>query len=469
MPASSSARNVATAWLRTRAVISGGNVGRDLPAGAVGIDVLGVVRIEAVLVVDDDLAGDRRLRIVVARAPRIRSRARRPPRSTSTLRIEGQRRAHRALEIAGAGDARSRRPTSLRSPASRTGDNRDRAARAAPPRDRARNAAAVTTAKSTTGIPASRSRRLATSLSMPIAEPSTPGADVRDAGQLQQRPARSRPRRRSRAAPGTRRRRCRRRRRAAPAARGDQRLLHGDGGRAGVEHDRRADRPPPPRSVRSDSRCQRPACRCRPAPARTASRSSAGQHVARRQQRDLVLRRAAAEQDDDARLLHFVHRPADQSRARENTNDHSSTSWAITLPSGLPAPWPAWLSSRSSTGRAACAVRRLQARGHLARVHRIDARVGLGRVKQHGGVGDAVAHVVVRRVGAQPAERVRVVGRAVLGDPQRGDAEAVVAEHVEQRHAADDRAEQLRPLGQRGAHQQAAVRAPRDRQPRRRW
>ncbi len=81
------------------------------------------------------------------------------------------------------------------------------------------------------------------------------------------------------------------------------------------------------------------------------------------------------------------------------------------------------------------------------------------------GYVDTVAHVVIRRVGREPADRLRIVGRAVLGDPERGDAEAVVAEHVEQRHAADDGAEQLRPLGQRGADEQAAVRAPGDRQP----
>ena len=35
--------------------------------------------------------------------------------------------------------------------------------------------------------------------------------------------------------------------------------------------------------------------------------------------------------------------------------------------------------------------------------------------------------------------------------------ELVVAQHVEQRHVAQHRAEQLGPLGQRRAHQQAAV------------
>ena len=47
-------------------------------------------------------------------------------------------------------------------------------ARAATPRGSAPKPAAVTTWKSTTGTPASRNRRFATSLSMPTAEPSTP-------------------------------------------------------------------------------------------------------------------------------------------------------------------------------------------------------------------------------------------------------------------------------------------------------
>ena len=85
----------------------------------------------------------------------------------------------------------------------------------------------------------------------------------------------------------------------------DQRFLHRDRGCAGVEPDvagiagRRLQRPlrlavPAPVFVDADQH------RLEPLPV------DRREHVARRQQRDLVLRRTAAEQDDDARLLHFV-------------------------------------------------------------------------------------------------------------------------------------------------------------------
>ena len=57
---------------------------------------------------------------------------------------------------------------------------------------------------------------------------------------------------------------------------------------------------------------------------------------------------------------------------------------------------------------------------------------------------------------AQSAGVVRV---AVLGHPRRAGEQLVVALHVQQRHLADDRAEQLRVAGQHDAHQQAAVAA----------
>ena len=62
----------------------------------------------------------------------------------------------------------------------------------------------------------------------------------------------------------------------------------------------------------------------------------------------------------------------------------TSVSSSITLASGLPAPWPAWVSD-AQQDRPAPRGRRLQARRHLARVHRVDARVGLAGVSSTAG------------------------------------------------------------------------------------
>ena len=101
----------------------------------------------------------------------------------------------------------------------------------------------------------------------------------------------------------------------------------------------------------------------------------------------------------------------------------------------------------------------LQQRRHLARVQRVDAGVALGRREQHRRVRAPSAHVVVRRVGVQPAELLGDVGVAVLVGPQPGDQELREADHVEQRHRAPHRPGQVGPLRERRTHQQAAVRA----------
>ena len=75
------------------------------------------------------------------------------------------------------------------------------------------------------------------------------------------------------------------------------------------------------------------------------------------------------------------------------------------------------------------------------------------------GYFDARLDVLVGRVGAQPVELRGILGRAVLGHPEARDQEAVVAQHVEQRHLAEHRAEQVGALRHRRAHQQAAVAA----------
>ena len=55
-------------------------------------------------------------------------------------------------------------------------------------------------------------------------------------------------------------------------------------------------------------------------------------------------------------------------------------------------------------------------------------------------------------------------GGAVLRHPEARHEEFLVAQHVEQRIAANDGAEQFRTLGKRGADQQSAVGAAADRQ-----
>ena len=64
---------------------------------------------------------------------------------------------------------------------------------------------------------------------------------------------------------------------------------------------------------------------------------------------------------------------------------------------------------------------------------------------------------MVGRVGPEPAELLRIVGGAVLRNPQPGDQKPVVAQHVQQRNLNQHRAEQLGPLGERRAHEKPAV------------
>ncbi len=107
-------------------------------------------------------------------------------------------------------------------------------------------------------------------------------------------------------------------------------------------------------------------------------------------------------------------------------------------------PWPALASIRSRTGPPVPAACRRG--GHLPGVERVDPVVGVRRRHQHRRVGRAGLHVVVGRIGVEPAEVVLVVGRAVLRHPRPAAAEAVVADHVEQRHCADRGFEQVGPL-----------------------
>ena len=64
---------------------------------------------------------------------------------------------------------------------------------------------------------------------------------------------------------------------------------------------------------------------------------------------------------------------------------------------------------------------------------------------------------MIGRIGVQPAKSVGIFRRAVFRNPQPGDQKLVIADHVQQRHLADDGPEQVRPLRQSGPHEQTAV------------
>ena len=78
------------------------------------------------------------------------------------------------------------------------------------------------------------------------------------------------------------------------------------------------------------------------------------------------------------------------------------------------------------------------------------------------GTSRPCATQLVRRPGLDVGPLLGLVGVAVLGHPARAGQQLVVALHVEQRHLADDGAEQLRAHGEGAADQQAALRAAHD-------
>ena len=87
-------------------------------------------------------------------------------------------------------------------------------------------------------------------------------------------------------------------------------------------------------------------------------------------------------------------------------NAQSSAISSIRLAVGLPAPWPARVAMRISTGLSH-AWARLQRGGELEAVARHHAVVGVGRGHQRGRVAGARLDVVVGRVGQQGLELAR--------------------------------------------------------------
>src|ERR1035437_806924 len=95
-------------------------------------------------------------------------------------------------------------------------------------------------------------------------------------------------------------------------------------------------------------------------------------------------------------------------------------------------------------------------------MERIDAGGAGAGEKHHGGVCRTRLYVVVGRVFQQVGELLFLVGGAVFGGPLRALKELLIAQHIEERIAAEYGREQLRVLGDGGAHEEAAIGSPND-------
>ena len=81
---------------------------------------------------------------------------------------------------------------------------------------------------------------------------------------------------------------------------------------------------------------------------------------------------------------------------------------------------------------------------------------------EHLRIGLTGAQVLVGRIGLDPGALLGDVRVAVFRDPAGAGQQPVEAQHVEQRHLDDRRVDQVRPLGQHRAHEQAALRPAHD-------
>src|ERR1700744_5682839 len=66
---------------------------------------------------------------------------------------------------------------------------------------------------------------------------------------------------------------------------------------------------------------------------------------------------------------------------------------------------------------------------------------------------------MIRRVCVKILKLLWIVRRTIFGNPELGDLELLVAQHVQQRDLAYHGAKELRALRERSAHQKAAVAA----------
>ena len=112
-------------------------------------------------------------------------------------------------------------------------------------------------------------------------------------------------------------------------------------------------------------------------------------------------------------------------------------------------------------------TRRLQPRGHLARLERRHPRIQVALRQHHRRVVHSVAHRLVGRIPAQELELLRLLRVPVLEERRQVVrlAEGEEAHQVQVRETAEHRAEEIRPLRERARHQQPAVARSGDRQP----
>src|SRR5260370_3698537 len=92
-------------------------------------------------------------------------------------------------------------------------------------------------------------------------------------------------------------------------------------------------------------------------------------------------------------------------------------------------------------------------------MHGVNPRIAVGSHEEHGRVERSLLYMMVGRISIEPLKLFGIVRGAVLGNPQLGDLEVLIAQHVKQRHLADYGPEQVRTLGESSTHQQTAVAA----------
>src|ERR1700680_3344837 len=103
--------------------------------------------------------------------------------------------------------------------------------------------------------------------------------------------------------------------------------------------------------------------------------------------------------------------------------------------------------------------RRLQPRGHLARVHRIHAAVIVSGEEQHGWIIRSVFDVVIRRIRVQGLKLVAFLDGSKFGYVEDAVRKSFDTKHVVDSHVTYYRPEQYRTLRKRRAYQKSAVTA----------
>src|SRR5437763_11510204 len=103
-----------------------------------------------------------------------------------------------------------------------------------------------------------------------------------------------------------------------------------------------------------------------------------------------------------------------------------------------------------------------EARGHLARVPVVDARVVHAVEEHYRRIGDTLLHVVVAAHREERAELVFLGDGAELGDVRNAVRRGFHAHHVERSHRRYHRGEEIGALGHHAPHKDAAGAAAKD-------